>query len=267
MDHFYKYYRWLSLDIVLGAIFFLAYLEKFFQVSLAWNVYFALGSAIWLIYTTDHLIDAKSVDRPTSGRHLFHQRFFSLLIFAGGLIFMAALINIYFLDVRIIKNGALLSALCIGYLLAVYFFKKLWIKEVLVAGVYALGIFLAPATLTRIELSAIPLIIQLFSVALLNLLVFSYYDVDSDKEDGFNSLVIRLGKVKSSQLIKGIVIVIIVSVICFSWSEINQIQGLYFVMTCTLLLVHCAPKFFKVNDRYRTVGDGIFYLPGLLLLL
>lgn len=267
MDHYYKYFRWLSLDIVLGAIFFLAYLERFFSVSLSWNVYFALGSAIWLIYTSDHLIDGRSVETPTSDRHRFHQQYFRPLVVLGGIVFAIALLNIYFLNEQIIKNGALLSAICISYLLAVYLVKKLWVKEVLVALVYAAGIFLAPITMAGFDPFAVFLAFQLFVIALLNLLVFSFYDFECDKKDGFNSLVIRLGKQNTNMLIYGLTIALFISIGCLSMIRQMEIQALYFTMATILLAVHVSPRFFRIHNRYRTVGDGVFYLPGLLLLL
>ncbi len=267
MDQLYKYFRWLSLDIVLGAIFFLAYLEKYYQVQLSLNVYFALGSAIWLIYTADHLIDARSVKIPSNERHLFHQNYFRQLVFFGGTILMLSLMNIYFLDFEIIKNGSLLAAICVGYLLLVYLFKRLWMKELIVALAYAFGIFLAPISLDEsLDWIDVVLISQLAFVALLNLIVFSYYDFMNDHKDGFNSIVLRVGKRKAHGLILILSIGLMTSCMCMYSISNESIQLLYLLMTSVLAVVYFFPVQFSLAERFRIVGDGVFYFAALFLL-
>ena len=226
MDHIYKYLRWLSLDIVLGAIFFLAYLEKYYQTDLSGNVYMALASAIWLIYTTDHLLDARSLGVPTSDRHAFHKKYYKQLIFVAGAILCLGFVNIYFLEIEIIRNGAILSAISVAYLLLVYFIRKLWVKEVVVAMVYAVGIFLGPWTMIdHLSLWDHLLLIQLIGIALLNLLIFSYYDRMTDLQDGFNSIVLRLGTRVSQFVIITLGLLLILS--CLMLGVDQEIQTLH----------------------------------------
>ena len=267
MDHLYKYFRWLSLDIVLGAIFFLLYLERYYALQFSVHVYLALGSAIWLIYTTDHLIDAWKVSSPTSERHRFHKKHFSTLVLAGGFVLSLSLVNIHFLEVEIIRNGALLSAVCILYLMLVYFFKSLWVKEILVALAYAAGIFLAPLSMTEIELLDFILCLQLAGIAFLNLVVFSAYDESADRQDGFNSLVIRLGDQKVQVVVWVTVLSLILSCGGTYFYTGNSIQLLFVSMIALLLWVHSSPTYFSRSERFRVVGDGVFYLAGLFLLL
>ncbi len=266
MDHIYKYLRWLSLDIVLGAIFFLAYLEKYYQTSLSWNVYLALASAIWLIYTTDHLLDARSLSVPTSERHLFHKKNFKGLVFISGLILCLGLVNMYFLEIEVIRNGAILSAISVAYLVLVYFIRRLWVKELVVALVYAMGVFLGPWSMIEdFSYLDIILLIQLIGIALLNLFIFSFYDRVADLKDGFNSLVLRLGANASQFAI--ITLGICLMIACVAIGIHQEIQQLYLVMISILMIVHLLPNTFSKSAFYRTVGDGIFYLPGLFLLL
>ncbi|WP_258099510.1 UbiA family prenyltransferase [Marinoscillum pacificum] len=266
LDRIYKYFRWLSLDIVLGAIFFLAFLERYYQVNLSIHVYFALGSAVWLIYTTDHLMDGASLANPSSDRHRFHKRYFKWLISAGGLVLILALVNVYFLEIDIVRNGAIVSACSVSYLLLVYFFRKLWVKEILVALVYSIGIYLAPISMVdSFSYLDVILIFQLSGVAFLNLLIFSFYDRHSDNKDGFNSLVLRLGDYRSRLSIVTCAMVIVLS--CLVTGLGSPIQVLYLLMTAILLLVFLMPKLFNTSALYRTIGDGIFYLPGIFVLL
>lgn len=268
MGNLYQYIRWLSLDIVLGAIFFLSFLEKFYSVQLNGSVYFALASAVWLIYTADHLIDSKKVIDPTSGRHRFHQKYHTSILFVGGIVLILALLNVYNLPEEIVQVGALLSAGCVGYLMLVFFFKKLWVKEVLVALVYASGIFLAPiVTKGELLLSDSIYFLQLVLIAFLNLLIFSFYDFEGDTRDGFNSLVLRMGKNQSSLLLHGLSIISFAIATCLAVFYASDIQVMYLLMSALLYSLHLFPTFYRTDERFRTVGDGVFYLPALFLLL
>lgn len=266
MQGFYKYFRWLSLDIVLGAIFFLAFLEEMYTVHLSLHVYFALASAIWLIYTADHLIDARGLQEPSHDRHFFHKRFHSRFLIAGGTVLTLALINISWLDIVLVRNGALLSACCVMYLLVVYFNRRLWVKEVLVAVIYAVGIFLGPLSMASWGILDLLLILQLAMIAFLNLMVFSLYDHVSDRADGFGSLVIRLGMVRAERIILSISAISLLAGITLYLSTGEPIQLLYVMMACALGMVHLQPGFFSKHERFRTVGDGVFFLPVIFLL-
>ncbi len=266
IDQVYKYLRWLSVDIVLGAIFFLVYLGKYFQVEISIPTYVALASAIWLIYTADHLFDAHKTNNPSTKRHAFHKKHFKKLILVGGLVMILALINLWFLEVQIIRNGAILSAISVAYLMLVYFVKRLWVKEILVAIVYATGIFLAPISKVGLDVQSAILMLQLAGIAFLNLLVFSKMDIESDAQDGFNSIALKLGAQKSDFLILGIVLLLFTSFISFAYLYEVTIQLLFALMTGILFLINIKPAYFSVNERFRIVGDGIFYLPALFLL-
>lgn len=265
----YKYFRWLSLDVVVGAIFFLFFLKEYYSIDVHLSVYLALASAVWLIYTTDHLIDARKVSKPSGARHQFHQRYFISILFSAGMVLTLALVNVYYLPEPVLRNGALLSSACVGYLMVVYFFKKLWVKELLVAAVYAIGIFLAPLTLTGGGFAGpdMVLVFQLTLIAFMNLMIFSFYDSVHDAKDGFGSLVLRLGPDRASVLIHSVALFsFMLAGILFVMNK-EIIQLLYLVMTALLHMLHLIPRVYSVNERFRTVGDAVFYVPAIFLLL
>lgn len=267
IDHFYRYFRWLSLDIVLGAIFFLRYLAHFYQVALSVHVYFALGSAIWLIYTIDHLVDGKTVQTETMDRHSFHRHHTKSLILLGGFILILALANVFFLDEQLIKAGALLSIGCVMYLLLVFFIRSLWIKEFLVAVTYAGGIFLAPLVYAETTWLDGVYVLELAGVALLNLLIFSVFDTHKDLLDGVNSLALRMGRVMTNWVIGllGMTLMVLSAVLFILLRE--PLQGLYLLMTLILMIIQIFPGFFSQNERFRIVGDGVFYLAALFVFI
>jgi 4-hydroxybenzoate polyprenyltransferase len=267
IEQAYKYFRWLSLDIVLGAILFLYALQNLYQLSFSWHVYFALASAVWLIYTVDHLMDAN--EGSLIPRRHFHYTHRNILIGFAGIVSCSALINIYFLPYEIIKNGALLCAMCVAYLMVVYFIKGFWIKELVVALGYASGIFLAPLSLHSFwTFSDTVALIHLAMIALINLIMFSFYDFENDKNEGYNSIIIRFGKHRSSFFLN-LLIAISIGLSAFGIWKLPSMHGLsqiYLVMTLVLAVTFWMPRYFGMHERFRLVGDAVFYFPILLVL-
>ncbi len=267
--NFYRYFRWLSLDIVLGAIIFLRFLGDLYGLTISATVYIALAIAIWLIYSTDHLIDSVKAGYP-DGRRAFHHRYRKHIIFFSGLATVIGLIDVYYLPVEIIRAGAILAACCVTYLMAVYFVPRLWFKELIVAVGYAAGIFLAPLTLLEsFHLIDLVLCSQLVVLALINLLVFSVYDQENDHKNGFGSVVLKFGP-DSVKLVWVLLLLLIGSAIYFGVSVHDQYQGIqlaYLIMACMLLVVLKFDVFFRRNDRFRVIGDAVFFVPVIFLFL
>ncbi|MEO9476876.1 MAG: hypothetical protein ABJG41_15135 [Cyclobacteriaceae bacterium] len=263
----YKYFRWLSLDIVLGAIVFLAFLGQHYQIAISIHVYFALASAVWLIYTADHLLDSRKP--AASERRLFHQSHFRILSVTSGVTLSLALLNVYFLPVEVIKAGAILSALCILYLTLVYFLRSLWFKELLVAFGYAAGVFLGPFSLSpNWELVDALLVVELAIVALINLLIFSVYDLEEDQKQGFGSIPNRMGMAASKRLINLLLLCSFTMTLLIAGisGSTNAIQAVYFMMSLVLGSVLWLPGYYSANERFRLVGDAVFFLPVVFLL-
>ena len=80
MKDIYKYIQALSLDVSFGATIMSAFIAHFLGVQVGMNIYISLFIAVWLIYTIDHLIDAKRIkSEAQSFRHKFHQKHFKPL--------------------------------------------------------------------------------------------------------------------------------------------------------------------------------------------
>jgi cellulose synthase/poly-beta-1,6-N-acetylglucosamine synthase-like glycosyltransferase len=50
------------------------------------------------------------------------------------------------------------------------------------------------------------------------------------------------------------------------WLDFELVQILYAIMTITLSLIYFAPNALLKNNRYRWLGDIIFFIPGIQLL-
>ncbi|MEQ8238828.1 MAG: hypothetical protein RIA69_06430 [Cyclobacteriaceae bacterium] len=262
----YTYFRWLSLDIVLGAICFLLYLNNFYRLNIPIFTYVELGLAVWVIYLLDHIIDSRRKTGFHSLRHQFYKDHFKLLSSLCLFALLIAFLLLPFLPVVVLINGAILSILSLVYLAIVKFVPEFWVKELLIAIGYASGIFLVPFTLLEhLETPDILIYISLLFIALSNLIVFSLYDLSSDEKDNFPSIVQKLGFTGAKRLLVALIFVGLGIAIFLLTVSLNL--GLMLIsMNIVLLVLHTKPINFRKNEMFRVIGDGIFYLPVIFLL-
>ena len=104
--------------------------------------------------------------------------------------------------------------------------------------------------------------LQAFHVSLL---LFALYDEAIDKQDGHNSIVVVMGN-KLVMLLSIILWFIGVLVLLFFATDLSM-HYIFIVMFLLLGSLFVFPGVFNSNDRYRIIGDGIFMLPLIPLLL
>ena len=269
---FYKTFQALSLDIVFGAAIFSMAIGKYYQIKTSWNTLICQSIAIWLIYTFDHLLDAKKIKGDASTfRHQFHKEHKKTVLIISFIVLIFGIINLYYLPPIILKTGL------IGlFFVCIYFFisHKLlfWGKEICISLLYTFGIFAGPVCSLEVNLQLIQyiLILQVFLLVFTNLLLFSWFDVLKDKQDGHTSIVIQLGKNITELIIKLVLIVSITLNITLLFLSVYTttliMQLVLLMMYSILILLFKKDILFRTNDFYRVIGDGIFFIPILFLL-
>ncbi len=272
---FYKYFKALSLDVVTGACISSLFVAKYLGVTLHFSIVLSLGLCVWLIYTFDHLWDARKVAHTAhSFRHRFHQRHFSTLTVIAILAAVMGLPLLRWLPISVFYMGLLLLTLVVLYFVFLITIgrKPFFHKEFMIAFLYTGGIFLGPLSLYQGHLNSalICLFAQFVVLAFTNLVIFSVFEMDLDLRDGHRSLATLIGRRKGRWLIGMLLILSPVMAVSFlmehHFSEkALWIQGICFMMTAFLALVMVFPKVFR-GEAYRTISDGIFYLPILFLL-
>lgn len=220
-----------------------------------------LGLAVWIIYTADRLLDVKDLKSPaTTDRHKFHHRYQNQLWISIFLMGFIAGTLVFFLHPSIIVIGIFIAASSGLYLLIQ---KHLRIKEFIVAILYTVGVLLPSLGLRgSLAWELYLLIAQFFIVALINLLLFSRFEYETDKRSGYSSFATTYGAKVTTRL---------VWMLCFGSFSITAwmlIQNLYTVttliflfMTFVLMVISLFPTYFSVNSRYRLLGDAVFFLP------
>lgn len=266
---FYKYIQVLSLDVVAGSCISTLYIAKLFNTTIPALSVVALGISVWLIYTADHLWDARKNDKPSTFRHSFHQKNFKLIATIWVLIAALGIAILFFLPVDILKYGGILLVAVLIYFLLLHILrtKRIMHKEISIAFIYSAGIFVAPLAMVNDEniFAWEWFFLLYFSLALINVFLFAMYEEAIDKEDGHHSIVTVMGNVMVMRLSKLLWIsgILILAIIGRDFS----MHYIFIVMFFLLGSLFAFQDFYSENERYRIVGDGIFMLPIIPLLL
>src|SRR5687767_3029402 len=107
---FYRLLNILSIDVALGSVCCAAWFAEIFNVNLKPYVLMALGLTVWIIYTIDHLLDARKIHVSASTeRHRYHQTNFTPLLYALLIALLVDLIFVFLLRRIVFQWGIVLS--------------------------------------------------------------------------------------------------------------------------------------------------------------
>ncbi|MEQ9414470.1 MAG: hypothetical protein RIF39_11595 [Cyclobacteriaceae bacterium] len=265
---YYRYFNLLSLDVALGAAISAFFLTRVFEVDIRFQGLLCLGLTVWLIYTMDHLVDARKLkNQASTERHRFHQQNFRRIIALAIAILLAIIPLLFFIYKPILSMG-----IGLGVLVVVYFIvqRKLgFLKELLGAVLYCVGVMLPVIALSELSfnsLIAAPSIL-FFNTALINLVLFSWFDRDKDKLDNHPSLVTSVGN-KASKAILHFLFIMQIVLFAYAFNSGLNISMLmiFATMYVVLLLIFVKSNWFALNDRYRLAGDAVFLFPLLYMI-
>ena len=179
---------------------------------------------------------------------------------------------LFFLPYNVLIYGCILLGLVGLYFLSIWFFKIYFAKELFIAVLYACGVFLGTFSLgNEINLALLLFFLQTILMASINLLLFSYYELNQDKNDGHQSWATHFGEIKTFNHIKGTFFLLIILVLFTSLSKLSIVQFnmqiIFVMMSAVLALVYLLPSWANKGERFRWLGDVIFLLPGIIFLL
>ncbi len=268
LGQLYRLINVLSLDIVAGAIISAEFFAHVFHVHLLSPGLAALGLTVWVIYTVDHLVDARrSKGTASTIRHRFHQDYFGVLV---GLVIVAAGVDgAVLLKLRppVLYSGILLATAVLGYLL---FQRKLrFVKELFGALLYTSGVMLPALSLSTkmAGFSQVWIGIEFFLTVISNLLLFSLFGRQQDMADRHTSFSTVLGGARTQSVLRWLLFVnVLLLGLQLAWRfEIAEALALV-LMNADLIIILAFRPYFEVNDRYRMWGDVIFLFPAILLI-
>jgi uncharacterized membrane protein len=268
--------RILSLDVVAGAVISSLFIADYLSVKIPPLYLLALALAVWLIYTADHLADARKIKHQAhSSRHRFHQQNFRILLLSLVSIALAGLYLLLYLPPMLTLCGVSGIILVGLYFILIRIFpnSSVFPKEFIISLLYTLGIFLAPVYVYAAYPQAPLLLIfgQYLLIALINLLLISWYEREVDLKDGHSSYVLKVGNKKSRITIRVCVILLYLSVVVGFLLSITDRDLLFseliiLMMGATLHTIASKQAHFSVGGRYRSLADAVFCYPLLYII-
>ena len=268
-------YRVLSLDVCIGVCCMSYYFSVLFKQRIEPVYFLIIFLAVFSIYSLDHIIDAFSIKKSASTiRHRFFQKnLISMTAITMILIAFDIFLSIKFLSTEIFEKGIMLSAVVLFYSLINFLSYRIrfknYHKELIAGFIYAYGVMLPSlSTVTSSSFFIFIFFLQIFLIAYLNLIIFSFFDHGNDSSDGYSSIAILIGKTNTLRLIYILSFAeIMISVYTIMVIKTDLVViSIPLVMTLILLSIIYFRKFFSQNFRYRYAGDSIFFLPLMLLL-
>lgn len=261
--------HYLSLDVVLGAV---ASSWMFWKIPDGNGVVnlpslLVLGICTWIIYILDRLLDNLKSE-PEDARHQFHfQHQYYLQVVIIILLFIAAILA-FFLPRSVIYFGFTLSVLLLIYF---YILQKKsksanyqYFKEIFTSVIYSICVVgSAFSTKHNLDWQAYLAGFIFFLLVHQSILIFSFYELQSYPET--KNLAKKLGKTNCTYLILSVLALSILSI--FSTDNLF-LKKVFFVETlmasCSILIYFSQAKLAK-NERYRWLGEMVFWLPLLLI--
>ncbi|MFK7952593.1 MAG: UbiA family prenyltransferase [Ekhidna sp.] len=255
MNRFYSVLQYLSIDIVIGAVILLRFFCAQSGIEIDFPVYFLLASAVWLIYTTDHIRDSRGAKHPKRPRYLFHERNEGALKLAMVMVVFFCVMCVFTVPMMILFTGCTLGILSLIYLSIQRWLSMKGLKELYVSIIYTSGILLVPFFLGQ-EFSWLSFILLLIATYL-NLILFSWFEKEEDKKDKFDSIATTWGEKRVLKLIL-ILLSVGISLSIFSFNLI----AMYFLFVFLMYtLVFLREQQMSKGGIYRIIGDGVFVIP------
>ncbi|GAB3254567.1 hypothetical protein GCM10027347_15100 [Larkinella harenae] len=275
---FLKTAHYLSLDVVVGAVIshiLVARLPDGHR-PVDWATTVLLGICVFVIYAADRLYDARknlNARMQLTARHRFHAENRRVLILTlMGLVAVCAIL-LFWLPRSVIWFGTALGLISGVYVWVVSRLpasnRKLIWKEPAVTLVYTVGVWGSSwAQKPTIGWSEIGLGVLFLLIVFQNLLLFSVMEAYEFPDSSF-SLATTWGFDRSDVVLRTLTMVVtVLSLVIFFLADDRFAQRTAVIegaMSAVLYAIQRYPNRFLTNERYRWIGDGVFWLPGLIL--
>ena len=268
-----RVFRILSLDVVIGAACGGLLAEQVAHAQMRPSWWIALLTAVWCVYTGDHLLDARRTRGALiTDRHAFHFRHSSGLVLALGLAVLVGLVAAADLRSEVRRLGVGLTIVTLAYLASAQGLVLRSIPKEPIAGVlYAAGIWGGPAIVGTSSYRWPLIAASLHAVAAtLNLAALGVFETDVDRVQGHRSLGLRFGPDRVRRwIMNGSTVATVCALAIAVVAEPHErlafvVLAAQIAMPAAMLI---ARDWFARRERYRSWGDSVFFLGALPRLL
>lgn len=261
--NYYRLLNILSLDVAFGAAVSTLFLTQMFDVVVTFQGLLCLFLTVWLIYTADHLVDARLIKTLASTlRHQFHQRYFNIILLIAVIVLSIIILLLFFIQKPVFYWGLGLAVLVILYFFVQRSFG--FLKEILGALLYCTGVMLPVVALSEMSIYSLLTFpsILFFNTALINLILFSWFGRENDLVDKHSSIATALGKRATGWLLYLLLLVQLGSIgYAFTMNVSYSSLLVFALMFLGLLFIYLNAEWFAIEDKYRLAGDAVFLIP------
>lgn len=271
---------YLSFPVVIGAVLSNRMAARLSDVDpVHWATPIVLGLVVFIIYTVDRLLDVRknridASSQPLTARHAFHQQRAPLLWRTVVVAALLALVLTFFLPESVIRFGVVVGVICAIYVGVVFRLPTrhpaLLLKEPLVAILYTAGVW-GSIWVQRPSITSVDVVegLMFLGIAFQNLLLFAVMEQLQTPEQPLFSLATAWGLENCGSIIRWLTLGVVLSAfaICFFTSDrFAQRSALMLsLMSLTLYGIQRYPAYFLKHERYRWLGDSVFWMPVLVL--
>jgi len=267
LSRLYELISILSLDVVAGSVVCALFFIKVLQATPSFALV-PLALTVWIIYTGDHLLDARRIGHlASSARHRFHQEHFAQLRIAIAVAVILDALSLVWVSRAVILGGMFLAVLVALLMLMHRTFP--WLREIIVSVLYTCGVLLPAIAQARMPYTIAHslLFVQFSLVALTNLLVLSWLDRESDYKDGLTSFTLTAGQRMSQMLIwTSFFLCMVLTLAQVYYASLQWPALIVGIMEVVLLLIYAGRQRSDRQLLQRMISDGVFIIPVLYLM-
>ena len=277
ISRIYRIARILSLDILAGVFCGYTFARLILDCDCPPLTPVILCLTVWLIYTLDHLLDARTLKensiKPVYRWHWDHRSVLRPVLLAVGLVTIG--LSLVYLPTGILIFGGITGSLVVFYTIAhqgkpgthrKYMFKEVWISILYTAGIWGVPLI---SKWSIPEISVLLAIVIFLMLVLVNVLLYSLHDYYKDRKESQHTLATRFGREATSHLLRLLILSALILILAaFLIPEEQDLGKVYIIllsMTSVLGLILIFPSFFGRHKRFGILADAVFLLPGLLL--
>lgn len=280
LKNIYQFINTLSFDVVIASAMTGIFACKVLSINIDYWWLLIIMLSVWVMYTADHLSDAwKRKNEITINRHLFHYHHFkSILPFWALAAIACVYLGITKLSSEIVFIGFLIGIGVMLYFAAIYFTgntKPIFLqKELTIALIYVGGIWMAPVIWYGKNPDSMiwAIMANLVLLAWAEGIIVSWYEFSEDTADRHVSFTVLFGRNRSRKFIFLLLLIVLIFSISGLLMNLNNSTllvafSIQMLMSIVLVALILFPDGFKKNEIYRYVGEAVFMLQGLILLL
>ena len=261
----------LSLSFTVSSSLCAFVVSKTLIIPLSWAHYIILSLSVWLIYTLDHVVDSSKPGSQEIERYEFHKRYFSQLRIAMLLVALVILCSLFFLPLNTLLAGLLVLIICIGYMVLIRKIDTIRRKKEKFAALCitmgVVGMVVLPS-FPSFKLVYLFVFLCFYILCLQNLYLFSFFERVNDKMLGFGTEVSLWTKEEFDNRMKSLfVLAFIFNLFLLQFGQrFLSLFLVFMLMELVLFILWTRSQDFQANERYRFMGDAIFFISVIALL-